>query len=425
MKMLIKNAQIITSAYEPVLNGSIAVENDEIKYVGEIPECFSADSVIDAHGFIAMPGLVNSHTHSAMGILRNFADDLPFNKWLFDKIIPAEAKLTPEDIYWGCMLGISEMIKSGTTCFNDMYLHMESIARAVADTGIRANLSYGPITSDARGNGFLADYTRCESFIKKHSNSNIKTSMEIHSVYLYEHDLLKEAASFAKSLETKVHIHLAESESEILFCREKYSKTPFEIAYDTGILGVPVIAAHCVKTINSDIEILKKADVTVVHCPSSNMKLGNGFAPIESFLNENMSVGIGTDGSASNNNLNMFEEMHLTAMIHKGYNNNPECIPASAVIEMATEKGAYASGFLNCGKIASGYKADIILINTQTAHMCPLHDAKAAIVYSAQAGDVDTVMINGKIMMKNRKLLTIDEEMIISRVNDIACRIRQ
>jgi len=424
MKILIKNTKIIKSGAGEPMTGSIAIEGSRIKYVGDVPESFNAVTVIDGGGFIAMPGLINAHTHSPMGILRNIADDLPFDDWLFGKIIPAENKLTEDDIYWGALLGICEMIKSGTTCFNDMYLHMDSIVRAVSETGIRANLSFGPITSGVRGKGLIVETGKCQAFIKNwNDNGNIKTSMEIHSVYLFDKPSLKEAAGLAKSLGVSIHIHLAESEAEIALANEKYGLSPVAAALDLGILDVPVTAAHCVRLSEHDIEILKRTNVNPVHCPSSNLKLGNGFAPVRRLLDEGLNVCLGTDGSASNNNLNMFEEMHLTSLIHKGVSGNPECIPAAAVIDMATKNGAFALGFDDVGQIAPGNAADIILIDINKPHICPVNNVKSSIVYSVQAGDVDTVIVGGEILMRGRKLLSIDEELVMSKVKEIAGKI--
>ena len=426
MKILIEDTCIITSGGEEPLTGSIAIEDDAIKHLGDVPGNFAADLKIDGSKFIAMPGLVNAHTHSAMGIFRNLADDLSFDDWLFGSIIPAEAKLTEEDVYWGCMLGIAEMIKSGTTCFAEMYLHMESIARAVSEIGIRANLSFGPITSDVRGSGLTVDNERCADFVKQWNNTangRIKTFVEIHSVYLFDQPSITSAARFAGDLGVGIHIHLSESDFETRRSREMYGLTPIQAADKFGVFEVPVLAAHCVKLDDRDIGLLRDKKVSPVHCPSSNLKLGNGFAPAARLLSEGINLCLGTDGCASNNNLNMFEEMHLAALIHKGSLGGPQAMPAASVIEMATANGAKACGFPDVGELAPGKKADIILINTDAPHLCPMHDARSAVAYSVQASDVDTVIIAGNIVMRGRELLSIDEERVKSKVREIARRV--
>jgi len=426
MNTLIKNTTILPAGLEAPVKGSIAVEGNVIKYLGQVPVDFAADTVIDGGKFIAMPGLVNAHTHSPMGVFRNLADDLSFDDWLFGKIIPAEAKLTEKDVYTCCQLGIAEMIKSGTTCFADMYLHMESIARAVSETGIRANLSFGPITSDVRGNGLIVDTERCIHFTKFWNGAaegRIKTCVEIHSVYLFDQPSITEAAGLAKDLGLGIHIHLSESNSELARSAEMYGCSPIQAAERLGVFAVPTLAAHCVKLSEREIPLLKAGKVSPVHCPSSNLKLGNGFAPVARLLNEGVNVCLGTDGSASNNNVNLFEEMHLAALIHKGNSQNPQCLPASRVLQMATENGAKAAGFGEVGRLAPGYKADLILIDMDKPHLCPVNDPKSAVVYSVQAADVDTVMIDGKIVMQGRQLTGMDEARIMAEVGEIARRV--
>ena len=421
MTILIKDTTILKSGKEDIITGSIAIEDNIIKYVGKIPDNFISDTVIDGSNFIAMPGLVNSHTHSPMAILRNLADDLPFNDWLFNKIIPVENKLTEDDIYWGSLLGIMEMIKSGTTCFADMYLHMDSIIKAVCASGIRANLSLGFINSSIRENNATIDPKNFETLINKLKyHPTIIPSMEAHSVYLLDRYSLMEISSLAKSLDIGIHIHLCESESELSFSYEKYGCSPIQATYNLQILDLPVIAAHCVKIKENDIKILKEKNINIAHCPSSNLKLGNGIAPIKRLLDEGLNVCLGTDGSASNNNLNMFEEMHITALIHKGINQDPTCVPATTVINMASINGANALGFKDVGKITPGYKADIILINIKDQpHLHPINNIHSSIVYSIQSSDVDTVIVDGQILMQNRSFTLLDEERIFYKVKEI------
>lgn len=433
MNILIKNIDIITGEREnsAIKGGYIAIQDGYIKTVTASAEAvkeFKAHKVLDGKNGIAMPGLVNAHTHSAMTLLRNYADDLPLEEWLFGKIIPAEGKLSPEDVYWGAMLGITEMIKSGTTCFADMYLHMDEVARAVEESGIRANLSKGPITSSVRGAGLIVDAEDCTRYLKKWhnaANGRIKVFVEIHSVYLFDEESITGAARLAKELGTGLHIHVSETRAELETSMKKYGANPPEVCLRSGIFDVPALAAHCVHLSDSDLEILKAKDVSPVHNPSSNLKLGSGIARIQDMLDKGINVCLGTDGAASNNNLNLFEEMHLAALIHKGVNLNPVQVNAQQVIEMATVNGAKATGFGGeTGCIREGMKADLILIDTDKPHLCPVNNPLSAIVYSAQAADVDTVIIDGNIVMENRKLLTIDEEKVKFQVRQIVEKLK-
>lgn len=420
MKLLIKNVNIITGEGNCIKNGFIGIEGDKIAYISDkAPEggIFDDAETIDGKDGIAMPGLVNAHTHSAMTLLRNFANDMPLEKWLFDNIIPREGQLTAEDIYKGALLGIAEMIKSGTTTFADMYLHMDEVARAVTETGIRANLSRGPITSGVRGNGLSVDTNAYIDYKKRWDNTaegRIKVCMEIHSVYLFDEPSIREAASLAKSTDSSIHIHLSETKNELNTSIEKYGVKPIEACESFGVFDVPVIAAHCVHLDDDEIKLLKKYKVSPVHNPSSNLKLGSGIARIPEMLKAGLNVCLGTDGAASNNNLDMMEEMHIASLLHKGVSFDPVCVSADETIKMATANGARALGFDDTGVLKAGMKADVIIIDTNKVHLRPLYNPQAAAVYSAQGSDVDTVIVNGKLLMKGRELLTIDEEKLLS-----------
>jgi 5-methylthioadenosine/S-adenosylhomocysteine deaminase len=430
MNILIKNIGIITGDHENsfIKNGNIGIRDGIIDFV-EAPEealkHFKADKTIDGNNKLAMPGLVNAHVHSPMGILRNYADDLALEEWLFGKIIPAEALLSPEDVYWGASLGILEMLKSGTTCFADMYLHMDEVARAVMESGIRANISKGPLVSGLRGNqGISVDVEGCTEFFKNWNNKGngrIKTSVEIHSVYLYKEEALRDAAALAKQLNSGIHIHVLETKTERETILKQYGKSSAEVCLAFGIFDVPVIAAHCVHLNNIDLGILKEKQVNVAHNPSSNLKLGSGIAAIPDMLDRGINVCLGTDGAASNNNLNLFEEMHITSLLHKGVNSNPLLMNADQVIKMATVNGATSLGFgAEIGRLSKGMKADLILLDMDKPHLCPVNNPLSAVVYSEQGSDVDTVIVDGNILMENRQMKAMDEEKIMYKVKQIA-----
>lgn len=421
MSILIKNTRILNSDSESV---SIAIEGDRITKIGEITDESSYDTVIIGSNYIVMHGLVNAHTHSAMTILRNIGDDLPFNSWLFDRIIPFENNLSAEDVYYGTLLGIAEMIRSGVTCFNDMYIYEDSIAQAVKETGIRANISFGPITSSARGKKESIDEKACGDFISKWGNNrNIKTSIEIHSIFLYQEESIKEAALLAKTLGVGIHTHIGETKVEVQNCYDRYGLSPVEAALSFGMFDVRVVAAHCTNISDNDIDILKEHNVNVVHCPTSNLKFGNGFSPVSKMQKLGINVALGTDSAASNNNLNMFEEMHIASLINKGIGSDPTSLNAETVIEMATKNGSVAYGFPEPYELKEGSIADIILIDTTKPHMCPLNNVGSAVVYTAQASDVDTVIVGGKILMEKGVITCIDEERVMKKARETQKRI--
>jgi 5-methylthioadenosine/S-adenosylhomocysteine deaminase len=419
MNILINNASILTmnENNEVLENSSIAIEGDRIKYVGDIPENFDADKIIDGKQKVVMPGIVNAHTHMAMSLFRNYADDLPLWEWLTEKIWPIEDKLTGEDVYWGTMLSIIESIKSGVTCFSDMYFFMDETARAAVESGMRARLSWGMIGNDP------TDDTRFNTTRRFYNEWNGKGDGRItvmagpHAPYTCGPEYLKRVSEFAKDLNVGIHIHLSESTKEVKDNYDQFGKSPIKHVEDLGVLDVPVTAAHCVHLSDEDVEILARKGVSVINNPGSNLKLGNGFAPVVKLLEKGVNVALGTDGSSSNNNLNMFEEINLAAIINKGVNNNPTCIPAMTAIEMATKNGAKALGFeKEIGSLEVGKKADLIILDFNKPHLHPVHNVVSAIAYSAQASDVETVIIDGNVVMENYEMKTIDVNKVYEKV---------
>ncbi|EPR14085.1 amidohydrolase [Ruminiclostridium papyrosolvens] len=428
--VLIKNAELITNdESKPLITGGyIGIKDGRIDFISDsLPENAEAKEVVDGKNKIAMPGLVNAHTHSAMTLMRNYADDLALEKWLFDNIFPVEAKLTDKDVYWGTMLGISEMLKSGITAFADMYMFMDEVARAVTETGIKANLCKSPVQffEDGQLKRLDASQGTIDYYNRYHNSANgrIKVFVEIHSVYLFNENTLRNAAKLAKQLNTGIHIHLLETVSEVESSKKDYGMTSIEICRETGVLDVPVMAAHCVHLSDSDLRIMQEKKASVVHNPTSNLKLGSGIARVPEMMDMGINVCLGTDGAASNNNLNMFEEMNLAAILHKGVAMNPQLMKAQDVLRMGTVNGARAIGFDDTGILSEGMKADIILVDTDKPHFYPKNNPVAMIVYSAQAADVDTVIVDGNILMKNRKFTQIDEEKIKFEVDTLSKRL--
>jgi len=422
MKILIKNVDALASDESPVMKGAdIGIDGNIIKFISKdgAPQGFTPDRVICGGGKLAIPGLVNAHCHTAMTLLRGYADDMELESWLFQKIFPAEARLSGEDIYWGTTLGIAEMIRGGVTCVNDMYLKMDNVASAFLDSGIRAVVSIGPLLTEKRGDA-LVDAEGCKAFFKRWngaSDGRIGANIEIHSIYLYQPDTLVEGARLAKALGAAIHIHILETATERKNMLAQYGESSVALAAKYGLFDVPALAAHCVHVDDDEIGILNEKNVSVAHNPCSNLKLASGIAPVVKMLGRGVNVCLGTDGASSNNTLDIFMEMRLAAMIHKGVSGDPTAVPAAAAFKMATSNGAKALGISGAGVLKAGNKADITLISTDAPHMQPIYDHLSALVYAARASDVDTVIADGNILMESRRLTTIDEEKAIFEVN--------
>ena len=415
MDLLIKNVRIITGdrTCMDAGIGNIGIKGNLISYIGS--DEITAARIINGKGMIAMPGLQNAHSHTSMVLLRNYVTDKPLEKWLEDGIFPIEAKLTDEHIRNGSMLAIAEMIKSGTTSFLDMYFKVGITAEAALEAGIRANISLGLLTSRENKNSFneaKIAWTDFNSLYNNAGNGLLKTSLEVHSVYLYDEKGLTDSAEFAAKTGTMIHCHLNETRAEVENSIAKYGISPIREFLKCGLLDVHTTAAHTIWIDDEEMDIMLEKKVSPVHCASSNMFLGSGFAPVPKMLKKGLPVSIGTDGAASNNDLDMFGEMALAAVIHKGNNLDPTVINAVEAIEMATANGAKAIGFADTGILKKGMNADIILVNMDTSHNTPLINPVNALVYSTKGSDVDTVIINGKIVMENKELKTIDEEKV-------------
>lgn len=428
--LLIKNIDIITldDSNRVIKNGYIGIKDGKISLVSDnLPNGINSKEEIDGKGKLAMPGLVNGHCHSAMTLMRNYADDMALETWLFDNIFPVEAKLNEEYVYWGTMLAITEMLKSGVIAFADMYMFMDEVARAVTETGIKANICKSPVQFFEDGQLKRLDKSQgtIDYYNKYHNTADgrIKVFVEIHSTYMFNERTLTNAAELAKQLNTGIHIHLLETTTEVESSKKDYGMTSVEICKKTGVLDVPVLAAHCVHMTDSDLEIMKAMGASICHNPTSNLKLGSGIARVPKMLEMGINVCLGTDGAASNNNLNMFEEMNLAALIHKGVAMNPQLMNANDVLKMGTSNGARALGFEDSGLIREGMKGDIILIDTDKPHFYPKNNPLSAVVYSAQASDVDTVIVDGNIIMQNRIFKNIDEEKIKSEVDRLSKRL--
>jgi 5-methylthioadenosine/S-adenosylhomocysteine deaminase len=399
-----------------ISQGEIIIEDSLITYIGPRLERKEKDfeEIIKGRDNLIMPGFINTHTHAAMTLFRSYADDMSLMDWLNNRIWPAEAKLKKEDIYWGTLLAIAEMVRGGTTCFADMYFHMDEAARACQESGIRASLAQGLTGLDKiKGMAGLKEGSSLARNWHKKGDGRITVMFGPHAPYTCPPDYLKVVLEKAADLDVPIHIHLAETRDEMNECLSKYGKTPVELMEEIGLLDHRVLAAHCVHLSEKEIEILAEKKTAIAHNPGSNLKLGSGTAPVAKLLEKGVPVSLGTDSAASNNNLDMLEEMRLAALLPKGLLENPTAVPAETALKMATINGAGAL-FLNSetGTLREGAKADLIMFNLNQPHLYPRHNLLAHLVYSARSADINLVMVNGNVLMSDGELLTIDEERV-------------
>ncbi len=423
MKTLYKNATILNfvdSELNVINNGFIAVDGEYITYVGENRPEDAFECERDMSGKIIIPGIYNCHTHSPMTLLRGVGSDLPLDKWLFEKVFPIEDKLTAVDIEAGTYLALMEMVSSGTVSFSDMYFEPERTCEAVGKAGMKANISRPVQCFDPNENP--ADSYRIKQSLDLFDNYNgsfdgrVLVDFCIHAEYTCDEKTTRYYSALCNERKGNMHIHLSETLKEHNECIAKYNMTPTEWFCKLGTFDSRAFAAHCVALTDSDMNILSEKGVSIVHNPTSNMKLGSGFADIDKFIKKGINVTLGTDGAASNNNLDMLEEMHLASVIHNGFKNNATILSAPNVIKMATLNGAMLQGRGDCGNIEKGYKADFVAFSTDNPNMIPCLDPAALVVYSAGRSDVYMTVCDGKIVYENGEYKTIDKEKVYFNV---------
>ena len=389
---------------EVLLDGkktNIQVEGDRITAIGEKAKS-KTGMVIDGGGKAAIPGLINTHTHAAMTLLRGYADDLHLQEWLSKHIWPVEAKMTEDDVYWGAKLACLEMVKSGTTCFSDMYWHSPKTMKAADESGLRSVISSVFIdkSSPEKAPGQRADAERLIKESKKGSRTRI--SLGPHAMYTVTEESMRWVKECSDKYDAIVHFHLSETKKEVEDCVDLHGKRPVEYLEEIGFLGPNLVCAHCVWLSKNEMEILAKHGVKIAHCPTSNMKLSVGEALDYNALRKaGVTVSLGTDGCSSNNNLDMFESMKFAALLQKMRLNDPTALPAKAALDMATVEGAKALK-LDAGILAEGRLADIVLIDLKNPQMTPLHNLASNLVYAANGSCVDTVICDGEILMEDR-----------------------
>jgi len=427
MNTVIHNALIIpmSDTLPRYLRGDIRITDGILKQVGGTCTPEAGDKVVDGSLSIALPGLINSHTHLAMSLLRNLADDMDLFTWLQEHIWPREERLTHEDIRRGSYLGLAELIRSGVTTFADMYFYQQETADAVEASGIRAHIG-ATLMGDREATAQRMPELR-ELLVSRHNSAGGRIRVDIapHAVYTCSGHTLTAARDLADEFGTMIHTHISESRQEQEDARREYGTTPVQYLDSLEFFSVPVYAAHGVFLSDRDLEICRSRDVRLVHCPTSNLKLANGTAPVAQFLEHGLAVGLGTDGASSNNNLNMIEEMHIASLIHKAAEEDPKAASAYEILSMATREGARVLGRDGeIGTLDEGKQADLILLDMDAPHLIPLNDPVSAVVYAAQASDVRGVMCAGTWIMEDRKLVTLDEERICAEAEESARRIR-
>jgi 5-methylthioadenosine/S-adenosylhomocysteine deaminase len=433
VSLIVTHGTVITvdSGRRVIDDGAVAIDGPRIAEVGraaDIGNRYSARDTIDASGRVVMPGLINTHTHAPMVLFRGLADDLALMDWLQQYIFPAEAKtVSPEFVQVGTRLAALEMIESGTTTYTDMYYFEDEIARATKAAGLRGVLGETIIqfpVADAKTPA--ESLARTERFAAEFAHDDLITpAVAPHAMYTLDPRTLKACRALADRLQIPVIIHLAETQDEVNTAKEKYHLTPTAFLDSIGFWGPRTIAAHAVHVTPEDIQILARRGVGVSHNPESNMKLASGAAPVPAMRAAGIAVGLGTDGAASNNDLDMFEAMRQAAFLHKLVTGDPRVIPAPAAIEMATIDGARALGMeKEIGSLEAGKLADLIVVSMSAARQTPMYDAQSHIVYVTRGDDVRTTIVNGRILMRDRKMLTLDADRVLADARAYAARVR-
>ena len=427
-RILIAYATVVTMEGGRVFKpGWIGVESGRIAFVDRQPPgdgAWRGAETIDAAGMIALPGLINTHAHVGMTVMRGAADDLALMPWLREKIWPMESAMNPEDRYWSSRLACLEMLRGGVTAFADMSLNAESTARAAEEAGIRALVSEALLENQDEDRSTLRRALDFARDWKGSDGNRVRVGFGPHAQYTSSRPYLEAVAEAAREIDEPLQIHCCETPEEVENCRAEHGMSPIELLDEVGLFARPAIAAHCIHLGDRDREIMAERRVTAAHNPSSNMKLGNGVMDAAALTRAGVNLALGTDSTASNNNLSMFMEMRHAALLQKSATGDPTVLPAAEVLEMATTGGALAMGLEGrCGRLAPGYEADIVLLRTDGLHARPVNDAVSHLVYALGASDVDRVMIAGETILEGGCFRNLDTGEVLARCGEIASRI--
>jgi 5-methylthioadenosine/S-adenosylhomocysteine deaminase len=423
MKILFKNITLMyeNGAVKP--NMYVVVKDEKIESIGEAYPEGTYDRVITGENKLLCPRFYNCHTHTPMTIFRGYAENLPLSRCLHEKIFPAEDRLYPEAVSVASTLSMAEMMRNGTVSFSDMYFFCEDIIEATAACGMKANVSRSTVAFDpaitAETDERFKEAVKLYESYHNFADGRIKMDMSIHAEYSTVPASCRYISDFALEKGLSMHIHLSETKAEHEACIAKYGVTPTEFFEQNGVFRVPVIAAHCVHLTDNDMKIMAKNGATAVHNPASNLKLGSGIARLENMLRENINVTLGTDGAASNNTLDVMKEAYLASILQKGSTGRTDSVPSAAFIEMLTQNGAKMQGRADCGKLAAGARADLVMLDFDMVHVMPVYDYCDAFLYSANSSNVVMTMVDGKILYENGEYRTIDIEKMKYRFRKI------
>lgn len=414
--MLFENIGIINEKFDYIENMFVGVKNDKICYVGNKKPTEDFGEVYNGNGKVLLSGFVNAHTHSPMTLLRGYAENLPLDRWLNEKVFPFEDRVKGEDAFFSSTLAIAEMLKYGTTSFSDMYFFSDNVANAVIDSGIKCNFSRAITSFSDCDISEIKSFRESEEMIKNYhlaANGRFIADMSLHAEYTNRPAIIEQFAEAVKKHNLIAHIHMSETQKEHIECKQRNGGlSPAELFSKLGVFDVPTIAAHCVWVEDRDIEIMKEKGVTVTTCPASNLKLGSGVCDVDKLLRSGVNVAVGTDSVSSNNNFNIMKDIYLCAVLPKGIYHKADIVSEKDVLKMATVNGYKAQGRTDCGIIKEGFKADLIVMDIDTVSMCPHTDIVNNLVYAANGADVVMTMVDGKILYKNGEYTTIDIEKI-------------
>jgi 5-methylthioadenosine/S-adenosylhomocysteine deaminase len=426
MDLLFSDIVLITmDGARPVLkHGYVGIEGRKISYVGDKAPAESATRVISGSRRLLMPGIINSHSHLPMSLLRGYADDYRLQEWLFDHVFPAESKLDERCVAAGIRLGLAECARFGIISCTDMYYYLPQIAEAVIESGLKANITNALLCLDMDNFDFEKDRSTIENRevlarFKNNGDGRLIVDAGIHAEYTSGPAAWQKCAAFAAENNLRMQIHLSETQTEHEACIKKYGKTPTAILNENGVFSRKTTAAHCCWLSEEDMDILAAAGATAAHCPISNLKLSAGAAQVVKMQAHGMNVALGTDGVCSNNNLDMFEEIKTAALLQKYLTKDPTALPAYEAVKLATVNGAVGQGReKETGKIAEGFDADMIMLNLDAPHLFPVNDPCSTVAYAARGSDVCLTMVQGKIIYENGEYKTLDIEKIRSEVDN-------
>lgn len=423
---IIQGDILITSAdNKPIYDAAIYIYNGKVKDYGnnkDIKLKYPHVKTISIKNSLICPGFVNSHSHIPMTILRGIAEDIPLKDWLENNIFPREKKLNKEIVYYSALLGCWEMILSGITTFSDMYLFEESVIDATLKSGMKALVGEGLFDFPSPNYGILKNgFIYTKNLLEKYKNNpKIKISVTPHTLYTCSLDTVIKAKELADKYNASLCIHISETVNENKIIKSRYGKTPIELLYENNILDDRLIAIHCVHLKTQEIEMIREKNAKIVHCPVSNLKLGSGIAPLTDFLKNHICVSLGTDGPASNNSLDFIKEIQFSSILEKGINQNPTIPNAKTVFKMATINGAKTLSFKNSGEIKIGNDADIIVFDISQPNSLPIYDPFYYLIYASSSKDIIYTIVQGEIIMKNRKVLTIDTEEVTKKIKEFS-----